>query len=95
MNNVDIEIYMTTLVKFFTQNPDQLKLLIGDNDGSKFYQKIREIAEKNQKEEKEIAPTRNQMIQVILEIQNKVKKNTLNNVVSNFIDHHMGKISLN
>lgn len=95
MNNVDIEIYMKNFISFFEKNPEQLKVLIGESDEEKFYKKIREIVEKNQKEEKEIAPTRKQIIDVILEIKNKVSKNKLNGLVSNFMQHHMGKIFLN
>ena len=69
MSNVDIEIYMTNLVKFFDKNPEQLKILIGDNDSNIFFQKIRKIVETNEKDEKELAPTRKQMIEIILEVQ--------------------------
>ena len=69
MSNVDIEIYMTNLVKFFDKNPEQLKILIGDNDSNIFFQKIRKIVETNEKDEKELAPTRKQMIEIILEIK--------------------------
>jgi hypothetical protein len=37
MSNVDIEIYMANLVKFFDNNPEQLKILIGDIDGDVFF----------------------------------------------------------
>ena len=69
MSNVDIEIYMANLVKFFDNNPEQLKILIGDNDSNIFFKKIRKIVETNEKDEKELAPTRKQMIEIILEIK--------------------------
>ena len=95
MSNVDIEIYMTNLVKFFDKNPEQLKILIGDNDSNIFFQKIRKIVETNEKDEKELAPTRKQMIEIILEITKGPDKKNIEKNVTLFMDHHMGKISLN
>ena len=54
MNNVEIEIYMTNFVSFFEKNPEQLKVLIGDYDGKKFFKKIRETVVKNIEEKKTI-----------------------------------------
>ena len=95
MSNVDIEIYMTNLVKFFDKNPEQLKILIGDNDSNIFFQKIRKIVETNEKDEKELAPTRKQMIEIFLEIKKGPDKKNIEKNVTLFMDHHMGKISLN
>ena len=95
MSNVDIEIYMTNLVKFFDKNPEQLKILIGDNDSNIFFQKIRKIVETNEKDEKELAPTRKQMIEIILEIKKGPDKKNIEKKLTLFMDHHMGKISLN
>jgi hypothetical protein len=95
MSNVDIEIYMANLVKFFDNNPEQLKILIGDNDSNIFFKKIRKIVETNEKDEKELAPTRKQMIEIILEIKKGPDKKNIEKNVTLFMDHHMGKISLN
>ena len=95
MNNVEIEIYMTNFVSFFEKNPEQLKVLIGDYDGKKFFKKIRETVVKNIEEKKELAPTRKQIIDIILEIKNNVTKSKITKNVSNFMNHHMGKIFLN
>ena len=95
MSNVDIEIYMTNLVKFFDKNPEQLKILIGDNDSNIFFQKIRKIVETNEKDEKELAPTRKQLIETILKIKKAPAKKNIEKNVTLFMDHHMGKISLN
>ena len=81
MSNVDIEIYMTNLVKFFDKNPEQLKILIGDNDSNIFFQKIRKIVETNEKDEKELAPTRKQMIEIILEVQKNATVKKLDKIV--------------
>jgi|AACY02.1.fsa_nt_gi succinate dehydrogenase/fumarate reductase flavoprotein subunit len=95
MSNVDIEIYMANLVKFFDNNPEQLKILIGDIDGDVFFEKVRNVCELNDKDEKELAPTRKQMIEIILEIKKGPDKKNIEKNVTLFMDHHMGKISLN
>lgn len=95
MGNVEIEIYMTNFVGFFKKNPDQLKMLIGDFDGETFYEKVRGLAIKNQEEEKEVAPTRQQMIDLLISLNSERKTEEIKKVVTPFMDHHMGKIPLN
>lgn len=95
MSNVDIEIYMTNLVKFFDKNPEQLKILIGENDSNVFFKKIRTVVESNEREQKELAPTRKQMMDVILEINQNLNPKKIDKQVSLFMEHHMGKIILN
>jgi len=95
MSNVDIEIYMANLVKFFDNNPEQLKILIGDIDGDVFFQKVRNVCELNDKDEKELAPTRKQMIEIILEIKKGPDKKNIEKNVTLFMNHHMGKVFLN
>jgi len=95
MSNVDIEIYIANLVKFFDNNPEQLKILIGDIDGDVFFQKVKNVCELNDKDEKELAPTRKQMIEIILEIKKGPDKKNIEKNVTLFMDHHMGKVFLN
>jgi hypothetical protein len=95
MGNVEIEIYMTNFVGFFKKNPDQLKILIGNFDGEKFYGKVRSLATKNHKEEKEVAPTRQQMIDLLVSMNKERELSDIKKVVSPFIEHHMGKINMN
>ena len=93
MSNVDIEIYMTNLVKFFDKNPEQLKILIGDNDSNIFFQKIRKIVETNEKDEKELAPTRKQMIEIILEVQKNATVKKLDRLQKIARDNHTAQAS--
>lgn len=95
MVNVEIEIYMTNFIGFFKKNPDQLEILIGDLDSEIFYNKIKEIATKNFDSEKEIAPTRQQMIDLLFSLNSGKKKEEVKKVITPFIDHHMGQISMN
>lgn len=93
MGDLEIEIYMSNFRAFFDKNPKQLVQLIGQNDPELFFDKIRKIVENNSKSEsKPLEPTKQQMIDLILEI-NGVPAN-LEKVVP-FMTHHMGIIGLN
>lgn len=92
MGDLEVEIYMSNFRTFFEKNPKQLVQLIGDVDPERFYEKVRRIVEKNVEDGKQIEPTRQQMIDLILD---------LNGVPSNLeklmptMSHHMGLICLN
>ena len=45
--NVDIEIYVSNLKKFFKDNPDQLKILIGEMDQVEFFSRLKDVSESN------------------------------------------------
>lgn len=95
MGNVEIEIYMTNFIGFFKKNPDQLEILIGKLDSEVFYGKIRDLATENLEAEKEVAPTRQQMIDLLVSLNSERKTEEIKKVVTPFMDHHMGKIPLN
>jgi hypothetical protein len=95
MANVDIEIYMTNFIGFFKKNPDQLKLLIGTIDSEIFYEEVRKLATNNFDSEKEIAPTRNQLISLLVSLNQDKKEDQIKKDIQPFMDHHMGKIFMN
>ena len=92
MANVDIEIYMTNFIGFFKKNPDQLEILIGKLDSEVFYGKIRDLATENLEAEKEVAPTRQQMIDLLVSLNSERKTEEIKKVVTPFMNHHMGQI---
>jgi hypothetical protein len=63
--NVDIEIYFRNILNFFETHPDQLKTLIGSINKEKFYNAVRDLAEKNYEEIKEPELTRKQMVDLV------------------------------
>lgn len=95
MENVEIEIYMSNFIGFFKKNPDQLQILIGKLDSEVFYSKIRNLATENLEAEKEVAPTRQQMIDLLVSLNSERKKEEIKKVVTPFMNHHMGQISMN
>ena len=95
MGNVDIDIYMNNFVGFFKKNPDQLKILIGEINPEDFFSEIKTIAEKNLLDEKEIVPTRKQMVDLLVGMNTSKNKKQITDVVIPFMEHHMGKIIMN
>lgn len=74
MKNVDVDIYVSQVVSFFESNPKELKTLIGDLDKQYFFSKIKERAYENFEKGDEITLTRNQIIQIVVEIYNEKKQ---------------------
>lgn len=95
MGNVEIEIYMSNFIGFFKKNPEQLQILIGKLDSEIFYNEIRNLASQNLDSEKEVAPTRQQMIDLLVSLNSERKKEEIKKVVTPFMNHHMGQISMN
>lgn len=77
--NVDIEIYLSNLIKFFRENPKDLLSLVPKNKEQEFYTKIREIATDNHSKGREIILTQKQLIDICVTLngKNKVKSDPL------------------
>jgi hypothetical protein len=69
MKNVDCEIYIKQVISFFENNPNDLMDLIGEVQRNEFYEKIRERCEKNVDENIDYVLTRQQMIEIVLELK--------------------------
>jgi uncharacterized protein YecE (DUF72 family) len=96
MKNVDIEIYVSQVITFFEKNPNDLMELIGKLQKDEFYLKIRQQCEKNVEEGKEITLTKEQMINIVvdLKIPDIVDKQEV--VVNNIVQKtKFGEIFLN
>lgn len=82
MKNVDIEIYISNLITFFENNPNDLITLIGDLQKDEFYKKLREQSEKNLEEGKDIVLSREQIINIVVDLKiPDMKYNKLNKVI--------------
>jgi len=91
--SVDVEIYMTNIIKFFRQNPKDLLSLVPKEQEEEFYSKIRETAFDNYENGKEITLTQAQLIEICKEL-NVVKKKS-NEIKVPFMETKFGKIFLN
>lgn len=85
MKNVDVEIYLNQLINFFENNPNDLMTLIGDLQKDDFYKKLRERCEKNLEEGKDIVLSKDQIVNVVVELKipeiTKQKKKYLDKVI--------------
>lgn len=98
MKNIDCEIYISQVITFFENNPNDLMDLIGELQRNDFYQKLRERCEKNVDEGQDYVLTRQQMINIVLELKAPELIKTLNpeSVVEGYIQKtKWGEIILN
>jgi len=82
MKNVDVEVYMSNLINFFEKNPNDLIELIGDLQKDEFYSKLREECEKNLKEGKDIVLSKEQIVNIVVELKiPDMKYNNLDKII--------------
>lgn len=93
MKNVDVEIYISNLITFFENNPNDLLTLIGDLQKDEFYQKLREQSEKNLEEGKDIVLSREQIINIVVDL--KIPDMKYNNIDKIIQKTKFGNIILN
>ncbi len=93
MKNVDVDIYISQVIKFFETNQDELKLLIGDLNKENFYSRIKELAHKNHEKGDDVNLTRKQMIELIVDMNNEDRKKIRRNGL--FLQTIYGDICLN
>lgn len=92
--NVDIEIYLSNIQKFFKNNPNELLNLVPKSKEQDFYKKIKEVAEINFEQGREIILTQKQLVEVCVEVnKKKIEPEKLDLRV--FVDAPFGKICLN
>lgn len=72
--NVDVEIYMSNIVKFFKSHPKDLLNLIPKNKEDEFYEKIRETATQNMDNGDDATLTQKQIIDICVILNGKVTK---------------------
>lgn len=90
MGNVDVEIYLSQLINFFENNPNDLMELIGEVQKDDFYRKVREKCEDNLKNGEDISLTRTQIVDIVLELKfGEVERE--GNVVAHSIDKFFQK----
>jgi hypothetical protein len=77
MSNVDVEIYVSQLINFFENNPNDLIDLIGDVQKDEFYQKVREKCEENVNKGEDIVLTKDQIIDIVIELKMPELENKL------------------
>ena len=69
MKNIDCEIYVSQLISFFENNPNDLMLLIGDLQKEDFYDKLRGQCYKNIQNGEDHIITKQQIVDIIIELK--------------------------
>ena len=69
MKNIDCEIYISQMITFFENNPGDFMDLVGDVQKEDFYQKIREQSLKNLEEGNDYVLTKQQIIDIVVELK--------------------------
>jgi hypothetical protein len=96
MENIDIELYVSQVIKFFDNNPDELIKLIGNLDKIAFYDNIKIIAKSNFNECGDATLTQKQMIDIVVDMFNAAKQKIEESMFDKiFTDSKYGKICLN
>jgi hypothetical protein len=72
--NVDVEIYMSNIIKFFKENPQDLLNLVPESKKNEFFDKVRGLAITNADKGDEVSLTRQQLIDICVEINGKPKE---------------------
>lgn len=89
--DVDVKIYLSNLKKFFSDNPDDLENLIPVDMSKNFFFKVEQIANSNYLEGKEVALTRQQLIDLCVILNGNPPKKT--DLI--FVELPFGKFFLN
>lgn len=96
MNNIDVELYINQVIKFFESNPQDLFKLIGNLDKEIFYDRIKKIAIQNFEENGDMVLSKQQMIDIVVVMYNEQKLELERlNIEKIFENSKFGKICLN
>lgn len=79
--NLEVEIYLKNIIKFFKENPNELLNLIPKESEQTFYDKIKLVAQKNIDEGMDAELTKKQLVEICVtlnrEYNSQVKKNNI------------------
>jgi len=93
--NVDVQIYVSNFVKFFTDNPDELQKLIGVAEPQEFFDEVVKVANENFDKGEDIELTQKQMIGIILKLNHMQPEEEVATIVEPYFETSYGKIFLN
>ena len=72
--NVDVEVYISGLVKFFKENPKDLLSLVPKNKEQDFYRMLKEFSFENYKKGDDYVLTRKQIIEICVQLNDPKKR---------------------
>jgi len=92
MKNIDVEIYVSQLISFFENNPNDLITLIGDSIKDKFFDKIRTQCYKNAEDGDEISLTQKQIIEIVVELKTEEVQQGKNIIIHDVFEQNKAGI---
>ena len=98
MKNIDVEIYISQMITLFEKNPKDFIDLVGNIEKEIFYNKMKERSLKNVKEEKDLILSKEQIIDIVIELQDpnlNEKKDDIKNIENIILKTKFGNIFLN
>lgn len=96
MSKIDVEIYVSQMIRFFESNPKDLFTLIGDLNKEIFYERIKLLSDKNYSDNGDAALTKKQMVEIVVEMYNEAKSPVKEKEIHKiFIETDFGQICLN
>jgi excinuclease UvrABC helicase subunit UvrB len=78
---VDVEIYLSGIIKFFKDNPKDLLSLVPKNKEEKFYSMIRELSLENYGKGDDYILTRNQILEICVQLNDPKRAKTISKIV--------------
>lgn len=81
--NLDVEIYMNNVIKFFKENPNDLLNLVSKDKEEFFYKKIKEVAIENYEKGEEVSLTQSQLLHLCSKINQpeEIKKDGIQKTI--------------
>mgnify|MGYP000073328088 CR=1 FL=1 len=96
MSKIDVEIYVSQMIRFFESNPKDLFTLIGNLNKEIFYERIKILSDKNYSDNGDAALTKKQMVDIVVDMFNEVNKPVEEKKINSiFLDTKFGQICLN
>jgi hypothetical protein len=76
--NVDVEVYISGLVKFFKENPKDLLSLVPKDKERDFYRMLKEFSFENYKKGDDYVLTRKQILEICVQLNEKKRLESSN-----------------
>lgn len=79
--NTDVQIYMSNFIEFFTKNPNDLIVLIGENNKEQFFEMVKEKVIENHVKGDDLELTKKQIIDIVLILTKDTNKKEIKNYI--------------
>ena len=79
--NVDIEVYLSGIIKFFKDNPKDLLSLVPKDKEEDFYLMLRKFSCDNHEKGEDYILTRNQILEICIQLNDPKKLLNINKVI--------------